>query len=91
MSVKLFSGANSTYLAEKISKVYGKKLGAATLQKFSDGEISPEFNESVRGSDIFLIQSTFPPALTWPNCGSGIFIHGVGTRNYSAGCEIDDE
>ena len=62
MSVKLFSGAKSTYLAEKISKVYGKKLGAATLQKFSDGEISPEFNESVRGSDIFLIQSTFPPA-----------------------------
>lgn len=62
MSVKLFSGANSTYLADKISRVYGKHLGAASLQKFSDGEICPVFNESVRGSDIFIIQSTFPPA-----------------------------
>ncbi len=62
MSVKLFSGANSTYLADKISRVYGKHLGAAALQKFSDGEICPVFNESVRGSDIFIIQSTFPPA-----------------------------
>jgi len=62
MSVKLFSGANSTYLADKISRVYGKRLGSTTLQKFSDGEICPVFNESVRGSDVFIIQSTFPPA-----------------------------
>lgn len=32
------------------------------MQKFSDGELSPSFNESVRGCDVFLIQSTFPPA-----------------------------
>ncbi len=62
MSVKLFSGAQSKYLAEKISQSYGKELGKMTLQKFSDGEICPVFDESVRGSDLFIIQSTFPPA-----------------------------
>jgi len=61
-SVKLFSGSQSQYLAEKISYYYGKSLGSVSLQKFSDGELSPSFNESVRGCDVFLIQSTFPPA-----------------------------
>ncbi|EMR02782.1 ribose-phosphate pyrophosphokinase [Cesiribacter andamanensis] len=60
--VKLFSGDSSRYLAEKIAEAYGQPLGSLTLQKFSDGEMSPSFNESVRGSDVFLIQSTFPPA-----------------------------
>ncbi len=62
MSVKLFSGEQSIYLAEKISQSYGKELGKMTRQRFSDGEICPVFNESVRGSDLFIIQSTFPPA-----------------------------
>lgn len=61
-SVKIFSGNESLYLAEKIAQSYGKPLGEVTLQKFSDGEISPYFNESVRGCDVFIIQSTFPPA-----------------------------
>jgi ribose-phosphate pyrophosphokinase len=61
-SVKIFSGAKSQYLAEKIANYYGKPLGSVTVQKFSDGEISPSFDESVRGCDVFLIQSTFPPA-----------------------------
>jgi ribose-phosphate pyrophosphokinase len=60
--VKLFSGDSSRYLAEKIAAAYGQPLGSLTLQKFSDGEMSPFFNESVRGSEVFLIQSTFPPA-----------------------------
>lgn len=60
--VKLFSGDSSRYLAEKIAASYGQPLGSLTLQKFSDGEMSPSFNESVRGSEVFLIQSTFPPA-----------------------------
>ena len=59
--VKLFSGETSQYLAEKIAKAYGKSLGDITLQHFSDGEISPYIGESVRGADVFLIQSTFPP------------------------------
>ncbi|MGB3183980.1 MAG: ribose-phosphate pyrophosphokinase [Cyclobacteriaceae bacterium] len=61
-SVKLFSGANSKYLAEKIAHYYGKPLGEITTQRFSDGEMSTYYNESVRGADVFLIQSTFPPA-----------------------------
>lgn len=60
--VKLFSGTSSRYLAEKIAEAYGKPLGAITIQRFSDGEISPYYNESIRGCDVFLIQSTFPPA-----------------------------
>ncbi len=59
--VKIFSGESSHYLAEKIAESYGKPLGEMTLQRFSDGEISPFFGESVRGADVFLIQSTFPP------------------------------
>lgn len=59
-SVKLFSGNNSKELAEKIAKYYGKPLGKSTSQRFSDGELSFSFDESVRGCDVFLIQSTGP-------------------------------
>lgn len=61
-SVKIFTGSASKYLAEKICKAYGKPLGMATTRKFSDGEISVSYDESVRGCDVFIIQSTFPPA-----------------------------
>lgn len=61
-SVKIFSGSTSRYLADKIAESYGKPLGEVTLQRFSDGEISPFINESVRGCDVFIIQSTNPPA-----------------------------
>lgn len=61
-SVKLFSGSASNYLAEKIAYSYGKPLGKLTIQRFSDGEICPHYNESIRGAHVFLIQSTFPPA-----------------------------
>lgn len=61
-SVKIFSGTASHYLSEKIAQFYGQPLGALTVQKFNDGEMSPNFNESVRGEDVFIIQSTFPPA-----------------------------
>ncbi|MEY4611843.1 MAG: Ribose-phosphate diphosphokinase [Bacteroidota bacterium] len=59
-AVKIFSGSASNYLAKDIAKYFGKDLGAATLLKFSDGEMSPSFDESVRGCDVFIIQSTFP-------------------------------
>ncbi|MCS6833915.1 MAG: ribose-phosphate diphosphokinase, partial [Flammeovirgaceae bacterium] len=61
-SVKIFSATASLYLAEKIAYCYGKPLGNLTVERFSDGEISPHFNESIRGCDVYLIQSTFPPA-----------------------------
>ena len=61
-SVKIFSGTASNYLAEKISKYYGKPLGNLSIQKFSDGEFQPVFNESIRGDYVFLVQSTFAPS-----------------------------
>jgi len=60
--VKLFSGRNSHYLAEKIAADFGQPLGDVTVSQFSDGEIQPSINESVRGCDVFFIQSTFPNA-----------------------------
>ena len=61
-SVKIFSGTATRGLAQAICDKYGKPLGSLTIQKFSDGEISPNFNESIRGDDVFLIQSTAPPS-----------------------------
>ena len=60
--VKLFSGTQSNYLAEKISDYYGYDLGDIAVKKFSDGEMQPIIQESVRGAYVFFIQSTFPPA-----------------------------
>jgi ribose-phosphate pyrophosphokinase len=60
--IKIFSGTSSRYLAQKIAASYGKSLGSVTSQRFNDGEINVSFDESVRGSDVFLIQSTFAPA-----------------------------
>lgn len=58
---KIFSGTASRYLAEKIADSYGQPLGNMTVLRFSDGEFKTSFEETVRGADIFLIQSTFPP------------------------------
>jgi ribose-phosphate pyrophosphokinase len=59
--VKLFAGSGSKELAGKIAKAYGRDLGDVVLSRFSDGEFQPHFNESVRGCDIFLVQSTHQP------------------------------
>ncbi len=60
-NVKLFSGTNSHYLASKIAVSYGLPLGEVTVNRFSDGEFQPSYDESVRGNDVFIIQSTFAP------------------------------
>ncbi len=60
--VKIFSGSGSTYLSDKIASSYGQNLGTVSLSTFSDGEFQPSLDESVRGCDVFIIQSTFPPA-----------------------------
>ena len=60
-SVKLFSGTGSKYIAEKIATKFGEALGKVKIQRFSDGEIYVEFEESIRGKFVFLIQSTFAP------------------------------
>ena len=61
IEVKLFAGTQSQYLAEKIADFYGQKLGDVQVNRFSDGEMQPVINESVRGSYSFFIQSTFSP------------------------------
>src|SRR3978361_180172 len=60
-TVKLFAGSGTQVLATNIAAKYGQGLGEVVLSKFSDGEFQPHFNESVRGCDVFLIQSTNPP------------------------------
>ena len=59
--IKIFSGASSRYLAEKIAKALQIKLGDSSVTRFSDGEFQPAFDESVRGATVFIVQSTFPP------------------------------
>ncbi|MBW6480211.1 MAG: ribose-phosphate pyrophosphokinase [Bacteroidales bacterium] len=60
--VNIFSGSASRYLAQKIAQEYGKELGNEIVAKFSDGEFQPSFEETIRGSDVFIIQSTFAPS-----------------------------
>ena len=56
----VFSGTATKYLAEKICQSLGCPLGALEVTKFSDGEFAVYYEESIRGRDIFLVQSTFP-------------------------------
>lgn len=60
--IQLFAGRASMELAEKIAAKHGTALGNVIVNTFSDGEFQPSFEESVRGSDVFIIQSTVPPA-----------------------------
>ena len=61
-SFLVFSGTSSRYLAEKICKSLGCPLGKLLITRFSDGEFSVSYEETVRGRDLFLVQSTFPNA-----------------------------
>ena len=59
-SYMVFSGTATKYLAEKICQSLGCPLGQLLITKFSDGEFAVSYEESIRGRDIFLVQSTFP-------------------------------
>ncbi|MBC8306337.1 MAG: ribose-phosphate pyrophosphokinase [Pelagibacterales bacterium] len=59
---KIFSARSSRKIALAICEAYGTELGDETVIEFSDGEFEPSFDESIRGADIFLVQSTMPPA-----------------------------
>ncbi len=61
MGVKIFAGRASTELATKIAANYGIPLGDVKVSVFSDGEFQPSFEETVRGQDVFIVQSTMPP------------------------------
>ena len=60
--IKIFSGTASRYLAEKICDFFGSPLGKVNVERFKDGEMQITYEESIRGSDIFIVQSTFTPA-----------------------------
>ncbi|MBQ5813863.1 MAG: ribose-phosphate pyrophosphokinase [Clostridia bacterium] len=60
--VKIFTGTANPALGEAIAKAAGYELGKCTIKKFSDGEISVVVDESVRGCDVYFIQSTCAPA-----------------------------
>ena len=60
--VKIFCGEASRELAEKIAESYGTSLGNCKVTTFSDGEFQPSYEETVRGKDVFIVQSTMPPA-----------------------------
>lgn len=57
---KVFSGTNSRYMAEEICKELGVELGQMNIQHFADGEFEVSFEESIRGHEVYLVQSTFP-------------------------------
>jgi len=59
---KIFTGRSSRIIASSICEAIGAKLGDQNIIEFSDGEFEPSFNESIRGANIFLVQSTMPPA-----------------------------
>lgn len=60
--VKIFSGSASRDLAEKIAESYGKPLGKELVKHFADGEFQTSYEETLRGNDVFIIQSTIPPS-----------------------------
>ena len=59
--LKLFTGNSNPALAKRIADAMGLELGDCTVKQFADGEVSVNFNETVRGCDVFLIQSTCCP------------------------------
>lgn len=61
MGVKIFSGRASLNLATQIAEHFGQALGDVKVTVFSDGEFQPSFEETVRGQDVFIVQSTMPP------------------------------
>jgi len=59
---KVFSGTANIEFSKAVAKHLSIPLSGATIQRFSDGEISIQISESVRGRDVFIVQSTCAPA-----------------------------
>ncbi|MEX0994553.1 MAG: ribose-phosphate pyrophosphokinase [Balneolaceae bacterium] len=57
----IFAGSSNLALARAIAENYGTSLGEITIKSFSDGELYVKYEQSIRGEDVFLIQSTPPP------------------------------
>ena len=60
--LKLFSGLSNLPLAKKIADYVKVPLAECEISRFSDGEIFVQINENIRGADVFIVQSTNPPA-----------------------------
>ncbi len=58
--IKVFAGTQSQYMAEEICRDLGCELGKMNIQYFADGEFEVSFEESIRGCEVYLVQSTFP-------------------------------
>lgn len=58
--IKIFAGTSSRYMGEEICKDLGVELGKMNVQHFADGEFEVSFEETVRGCEVYLVQSTFP-------------------------------
>ncbi|MEQ9619902.1 MAG: ribose-phosphate pyrophosphokinase [Deltaproteobacteria bacterium] len=61
-NAKIFSGTSNVLLANAVCEYLNVPMGESELRRFSDGEIVTEISESVRGSHVFIVQSTCPPA-----------------------------
>ena len=61
-NLKIFSGRSNPTLAKKIVESLGIGLGQLTIKNFADGELWIKFEENIRGTDVFIIQSTNSPA-----------------------------
>ena len=59
---KIFAGSSNPLLATKIANDSGTSLGKLSIKRFTDGEIWVKYEENLRGNDVFIIQSTNPPA-----------------------------
>ena len=57
---KIFAGTKSQYMAEEICKELGVELGKMKIEHFADGEFEVSYEETVRGCDVYIVQSTFP-------------------------------
>lgn len=60
--LKIFTGTATTYLTSKICNSVGVDLGKSSCPVFADGEFEPCYEETIRGSHVFIVQSTFPPS-----------------------------
>src|SRR3989344_3797556 len=65
MDYRVFSLGSNDGLAQKVAETLGMPLGQVKCKAFSDGEQHVQFLENLRGKDVFLVQSTNPPAENW--------------------------
>ena len=60
-NIKIFTLSSNKPLAQEIAQNMGLELGACEVKRFADGEVNVQIDETVRGADVFVVQSTCPP------------------------------